>query len=82
MCCVSSGVLACAVRGAWSGYPYFLHHRGLSVRLPWLVLLLSHRRPKAGKVWQRAKPADELRVAEGLPLTNGPAEGPDPAIGV
>ena len=70
-----SVVLACAVRGAWSGYPCFPHHRGLAVRLPWLVLFLSRRRPKGGKVWQRPKAADDPRVEEGLLLTGGGSRG-------
>jgi hypothetical protein len=73
LCCVCGawlfGCLGCSVFGAWSGYPCFLQQRGLAVRLSWLVLLLSRRRPKGGKVWQRPKAADDPRVAEGLPLT-------------
>ena len=64
MCLVvaCSVALACAVCGWW-----------VPVRLPWLVLLLSRRRPKGGKVWQRPKAADDPRVERGLSLTPLPS---------
>ena len=58
-----SVVLGGSICGAWLGYPCFLQQLGLAVRLSWLVLLLSRRRPKGGKVWQRPKAADARRVA-------------------
>ena len=80
VCCVSSVVLAfavccdvcCGLAVRLSCVVQLLGRRGvmLGCSLALAVLLLSRRRPKGGKVWQRPKAADAHRVAAGLPLTD------------